>query len=50
MSSYLYGADGPSGVGIEVEFPFVILPVVGIEVYQLLPTTVLPLVVWLPCT
>jgi hypothetical protein len=42
MSIYLYGAGGPSGVGIEVEFPFVILPVV-------LPAIVLPLVVWLPC-
>lgn len=42
MSSYLHGAGGPSGVGIEVEFLFVILLVV-------LPAIVLPLVVWLPC-
>ena len=41
MSSYVHGAGGPSGVGIEVEFRFVILPVV-------LPAIVLPLVVWLP--
>src|SRR5215469_1576613 len=36
-----HGGDGPSGVGIEVEFPFVILAVV-------LPAIVLPLAVWLP--
>src|SRR5215469_16838365 len=36
-----HGGDGPSGVGIEVEFPFVILAVV-------LPVIVLPLAVWLP--
>ena len=41
MSSYFHGGGGPSGVGIEVEFPFVILPVV-------LPAIVLPLTVWLP--
>jgi hypothetical protein len=41
MSSYFHGGGGPSGVGIEVEFPFVILPVV-------LPAIVLPLIVWLP--
>ncbi len=42
MSSYFHhGGDGPSGVGIEVEFPFVILPVV-------LPAIVLSLTVWLP--
>jgi hypothetical protein len=41
MSSYFHGGDGPSGVGIEVEFPFVTLPVV-------LPAIVLPLTVWLP--
>ena len=41
MSSYFHGGDRPSGVGIEVEFPFVILPVV-------LPAIVLPLTVWLP--
>ena len=40
MSSYFHGGGGPSGVGIEVEFPFVILPVV-------LPAIVLPLTVWL---
>jgi hypothetical protein len=28
MPSYFRGGDGPSGVGIEVEFPFVILAVV----------------------
>src|SRR5215469_12307704 len=36
-----HGGDGPSGVGIEVEFPFVILPV-------MLPAIVLLLAVWLP--
>ena len=36
-----HGGDGPSGVGIVVEFPFVILAVV-------LPAIVLPLAVWLP--
>src|SRR5215467_6197087 len=41
MSSYFHGGDGPSGVGIEVEFPFVILAVV-------LPAIVLSLAVWLP--
>ena len=41
MSSYFHGGDEPSGVGIEVEFPFVILAVV-------LPAIVLPLTVWLP--
>ena len=41
ISSYFHGGDGPSGVGIEVEFPFVILPVV-------LPAIVVPLTVWLP--
>ena len=41
MSSYFHGGGGPSGVGIEVEFPFVILAVV-------LPAIVLPLTVWLP--
>jgi hypothetical protein len=41
MSSYFHGGGGPSGVGIEVEFPFVTLPVV-------LPAIVLPLTVWLP--
>jgi hypothetical protein len=42
MPSYFHGGDGPSGVGIEVEFPFVILPVV-------LPAIVLLLLaVWLP--
>ena len=41
MSSYFHGGDGPSGVGIEVEFPLVILAVV-------LPAIVLPLTVWLP--
>ena len=41
MSSYFHGGDGPSGVGIEVEFPLVILPVV-------LPAIVIPLAVWLP--
>jgi hypothetical protein len=42
MSSYFHGGDGPSGVGIEVEFPFVILAVV-------LPVIVLLLLtVWLP--
>jgi hypothetical protein len=41
MPSYFHGGGGPSGVGIEVEFPFVILAVV-------LPAIVLPLTVWLP--
>src|ERR1700739_992888 len=41
MSSYFHHGGGPSGVGIEVEFPFVTLPVV-------LPAIVLPLTVWLP--
>ena len=41
MSSYFHGGDGPSGIGIEVEFPFVILAVV-------LPAIILPLTVWLP--
>jgi hypothetical protein len=41
MPSYFHGGDGPSGVGIEVEFPFVILAVV-------LPAIVLPLAVWSP--
>jgi hypothetical protein len=41
MSSYFHGGGGPSGVGIEVEFPLVILAVV-------LPAIVLPLTVWLP--
>jgi hypothetical protein len=41
MSSYIHGGDGPSGVGMCVEFPFVILAVV-------LPAIVLPLTVWLP--
>jgi hypothetical protein len=36
--SYFHGGDGPSGVGIEVEFPFVILVVV-------FPAIVLPLTV-----
>lgn len=41
MSSYFHhGGEGPSGVGIEVEFPFVTLPVV-------LPAIVVPLTVWL---
>jgi hypothetical protein len=41
MSSYFHGGDGPSGVGIVVEFAFVILAVV-------LPAIVVPLTVWLP--
>ena len=41
MPSYFHGGDGPSGVGIVVEFPFVIFPVV-------LPAIVLLLAVWLP--
>jgi hypothetical protein len=41
MSSYSHGGDGPSGVGIEVKFAFVILAVV-------LPAIVLLLTVWLP--
>ena len=41
MSSYFHGGGGPSGVGIEVEFPLVILPV-------MLPAIVLLLAVWLP--
>jgi hypothetical protein len=40
MSSYFHGGGGPSGVGIEVEFPLVTLPVV-------LPAIVVPLTVWL---
>ena len=41
MSSYFHGGDGPSGVGTEVEFPFVILPVMLLAI-------VLLLAVWLP--
>jgi len=41
MSRYFHGGDGPSGVGIEVELAFVILPVV-------LPAIDLPLTAWLP--
>jgi len=41
MSNYFHGGDGPSGIGIEVELPLVILPV-------MLPAIVLLLAVWLP--
>jgi hypothetical protein len=41
MLNYFHGGAGPSGVGIEVEFPLVILPV-------MLPAIVLLLAVWLP--
>jgi hypothetical protein len=41
LSGYFHGGDGPSGVGIEVEFAFVILPVMLLAI-------VLLLAVWLP--
>jgi hypothetical protein len=42
----LHGPGGPTGFGIEVEFPFILL--VALLVVAL-PAIVLPLVVWLLC-
>jgi hypothetical protein len=46
LSLFLYGAGGPTGVGVEVEFPLVLLVMLP---FVTLPVIVLPLEVWLLC-
>jgi hypothetical protein len=46
----LHGPGGPTGFGIEVEFPFILLVALLLVALPVaLPAIVLPLVVWLLC-